>query len=76
MIQAQLVETDLEMMEGTLVTFRSIMLLGGARDFSRDTACSSGPPQEKRGFPFHKLLQACGEKFGLLNTFMSVIEIE
>lgn len=74
-IPAQLLEADLERVEGTLVTFRPITLPGAARNLRCDTACLTSPPQEKRRIYFRKLFQASWEKFGLLNT-LSVIEIE
>lgn len=75
MIPTQLVEADLERMEGTLVTFRPIVLPGGAKNLRCDAACLPGLPQKKRRVSCHKLFQASGKKFGLLNT-PSVIEIE
>jgi hypothetical protein len=75
-IPAQLVEADFVRVEGTLVICRPIMFLGGARNLRRSAACLPGTPQEKRRFSFHKLLLASGKRFSLLNTCMSVIEIE
>ena len=74
-IPAQLLEADLKRVEGTLVTFRPVMLPGGARNFRCNTACLTSPPQEKRRVFFCKLFQAFRERFGLLNT-LSVIEIQ
>lgn len=70
---AQLVDADLEIMEGTLVIFRLFMFLGGARNFRHSTAHLQ--TLHKRRAPFHQLLQASGEKFGLLNSSMSVTEL-
>ena len=67
-------EADLERVEGTLVTFRPIMVPGGARDPRWDTACLWGPPQKRR-ILFYEPLQTSGVMCGLLNSFMSVIEI-
>lgn len=75
-IPAQLMEADLERVEGTLVTFRLIMFPEGARNSGCDTAYLSGFPQEEGRVPFHELLQDFGAKFGLLNAFMSIIEVE
>lgn len=74
-IPAQLLEADLKRVEGTLVTFRPIMLPGGARNFPMQYCLLDGPPQEKRRVFFCKLFQAFRERFGLLNT-LSVIEIQ
>lgn len=75
-IPAQLMEADLERVEGTLVTFKPIMFPEGTRNPRCDTVCLPGPPQEERRVIVHEFLQASGEKFGLLNTFMSIIEVE